>query len=242
MRENSDTVAIESIPPHTPETSHKFRTVEQNSHSNTTEMVRLLAELCIEMKADRQSRENIQNYRETKNVCTNPGKVHYLSQRFKDNRNKYGGTYDECWAEYLDAYNNIAIDHGLSDDQKFAHLHNLFKGDALEYYNSCIKHEAPNFQTACGMIDAYFNSHSRQMHVRNKLRTVRLSDFTKDEPDDHKALTKLASHISKRHKQTPKSFRTECIKVEYLQFAVQGNSWATPCLARITESTKFQDL
>lgn len=79
------------------------------------------------------------------------------------------------------------------------------------------------------------------MHVTNKLRSVRLSQFSKDDSDMQKALTKLIAHISTKQKQTPRSFRTECNKLQYLQMAVQGYPWATPCIAGINENTLFQD-
>jgi hypothetical protein len=71
---------------------------------------------------------------------------------------------------------------------------------------------------------------------------IRLTDVMHDEPQVHKALNNLAVHISERHKQCPAIAHSERSKVDYLANAVEGHSWATPCIARVTENMTFQQL
>ena len=102
-----------------------------------------------------------------------------ISKRFKDQRDKYGGTYDECWEDKLATYMRSCRDYNLDTRSKLDCMHNVLTGDALQYFEAYIEDQVHDFGSACQMISAYFNSHDRQAHVRRERLKVRLSDFQK---------------------------------------------------------------
>lgn len=57
-----------------------------------------------------------------------------VANRFKNKESKYGGADDENLQEYLDQYFLIADDCGLSATKRLQYQHNLFKGEALNFF------------------------------------------------------------------------------------------------------------
>lgn len=165
---------------------------------------------------------------------------HDISQRFKDKDNKYGGSEEENLSEYLDSYCAVASDYNLSQQQRLQFFHNLFKKEALRFYNSTIKGKVNSFGEACTKLRDHFQSPDVQVRVLNELKTIKFSDFTSKQDTKPKALSALAAHISNRFTQCPPTYRHEFHRVDFLKNALMGEPWAEAILMKVNQETQYQ--
>lgn len=52
---------------------------------------------------------------------------------------KVSGELRECWAEFNDSYNKLALDYSLNQEQKRHYLHNLLREDAARFYVTAVE-------------------------------------------------------------------------------------------------------
>ncbi len=69
-------------------------------------------------------------------ISSNPGNALNISKRFGSKDQKYSGGDDECIYEFLDQYDAVSRDLCLYDIEKRQYRHNLFRGEALRFYNA----------------------------------------------------------------------------------------------------------
>ena len=167
---------------------------------------------------------------------------HHINVRFKNRESKYSGTDEEHLQDYIDAYLATSEDYKLTPRQKLQYLHNLFRGDALRFYNANVRNRATAFGEAISMIFSHFNSPDVQQRVKADLSTLSLKQFAEKEGSMAKGLSSLAAYIANRVPQCPPCFRSESNKVDFLKQAVLDQPWAREILVRIKPSTEFQPL
>ena len=167
---------------------------------------------------------------------------HHINVRFKNKESKYSGSDEEHLQDFIDSYVTTAEDYGLSASQKLQYLHNLFRGDALRFYNLQIKGRVSTFGEAISVIMNHFNSADVQQRVKADLSTLSFIKFVEKNGSMAKGLSSLATYIANRTPQCPPCFRSESHKVDFLKQAVLEQPWAREVLIRIKANTQFQPL
>ena len=119
-------------------------------------------------------------------------------------------------------------------------FHNLFKKEALRFYNSVVKGKVQTFGEACTRMREYFQSADVQIRFLNELKTIKINDFTNKFDTKPKALSALASHISNKFPQCPSTYKHEFHRVDFLKNALMGEKWAEETLMRVTQNTQYQ--
>lgn len=169
--------------------------------------------------------------------------AHYhINQRFKSKESKYSGSDDENLQDFIDAYTATAEDYRISPSEKLQYLHNLFRVEAMRFYNAQVKGRYSTFGEAIGAVYQHYNSPDVQQRVEADLSSLKLQKFTEKEGSMAKGLSSLANYIANRTPQCPPCFRTESNKVDFLKQAFLDQPWARAILVRINPSTQFQHL
>ena len=197
-----------------------------------------------ELMLTQQNEESLSRRRPsyTPEIMKNTSRNHIdVANRFKNKENKYGGSDSENLQEYLDQYFLIADDCGLSHTERLQYLHNLFKGEALNFYKNEIKGKETTIGGAVHRIQNHFNGVDKQQRIKAELSTLTLDSFTrKNHGNLREGLAELATYITNRTPQCPPNFRSEQNKIDFLRQAVIGNDWAKNVLCNIGPSTRFQ--
>lgn len=167
---------------------------------------------------------------------------HYISHRFKDKENKFGGKDDEDLFEHFLSYETVSEDYKLTDEQNNKYVHNLFKEEALRFYNQYVKQSSISYRDTKAMMLRHFNSADVQNLIKNELMTLNFNTFIEKEKYKTKALSSMASYISNRSPKCPISYRHESHRVEFLKRALIKEKWASTILMQINEETIFQSL
>ena len=167
---------------------------------------------------------------------------HHINVRFKNKESKYSGSDEEHLQDFIDAYITTAEDYQLTARERLQYFHNLFRGDALRFYNMSIKNRCSTFDEAIRAIYSHFNSPDVQQRVKTDLSNLSLAKFADKEGSMPKGLSALATYIANRTPQCPPCFRTEANKVDFLKQAVLDQPWAKEILVRINPVTQFQSL
>lgn len=166
---------------------------------------------------------------------------HYVSVRFKSKEDKYGGSEEENLSEHVDEYLSVTRDYNLTQTQKLQYLHNLFKGEALRFYNKQVREKESTIGGAINAMQNHFNSLDKQQRVKADLTTLSLSAFSEKHGGSiRKGLAKMASYIAERTPLCPPDFRGESHQIEFMKQAVLEYPWAEPILYRINQNTEFQ--
>lgn len=153
---------------------------------------------------------------------------------------KYSGSDEEHLQDFVDSYAITAEDYGLSATHKLQYLHNLFRGDALRFYNSQVKGTVSTCGEAIHTMIGHFNSPGVQRRVKDEISTLSLNTFV--EKDGHllKGLSSVATYIANRTPQCPPCFRSESKKVDFPKQAVLEQPRAREVLVRINSRTQFR--
>lgn len=167
---------------------------------------------------------------------------HDISNRFKDSDTKYGGDEEEDLSEFLEAYSTVTKDYELTVEEKLQYMHNLFKKEALRYYNSSVKGKVTTFTEACKKMREHFNSGDKQTRVKNELQNIKFQDYVKKEGTRYKALNSITSYIANRSQLCSKFYRSESHRVDFLKKALLFEKWAQPTLRNIDDTTVYQNL
>ena len=179
----------------------------------------------------------------TARACSdNPNVHHHINVLLKNKESKYSGSDEEHLQDFMDAYASAAEDYQLTPREKLQYFHNLFRGDALSFYNMNVKNRYSSFEEAVRVIYGHFNSPDVQQRVKTDMSTLSLTKFADKEGSIPKGLSALATYIANRTPQCPPCFRTEANKVDFLKQAVLDQSWAKEILVRINPGTQFQSL
>lgn len=176
-------------------------------------------------------------------VSTYSNRTHHdIAQRFKNGDCKYGGTDDEDLFEFLITYETTAEDYEMSDEQKCRYIHNLFKEEALRFYNSNVRPNASSYMEAKKLMLLHFNSPDVQARVKNELLSIKFETFINKEGSKPKALSAMASHIANRSRKCPPAYSHESHRVEFLKKALMKEEWAKVILLEVNETTNYQQL
>lgn len=169
--------------------------------------------------------------------------AHNVAMRLKDRENKFSGSLEESWMEYVDEYMQICRDYNLSQSQKLQYLHNVLHGDAKRYYLDTVDNYATTFQQAIDMIKVEYNSPVRQARVKNYLNSLRITNFLNEGKNIDVSLAKVYRMITRMSRRCPKSHRGDAHKLEFLRNAVVGYAWSLEPLSRMeTHQLSFQQL
>lgn len=79
-------------------------------------------------------------------------RAHDVGMRLKDSDKKFTGELGESWMDYVDEYQQVALDYNLTPQQKLQFLHNLLAKDAKRFYLERVVTYAQTFQQAVEMI------------------------------------------------------------------------------------------
>lgn len=71
--------------------------------------------------------------------------AHNVAMRLNYNQNKNNGDLKECWLQYVDEYEQIAVDYNLTPPQKLQYMLNILTKDAQRFYIDRLKAYAENF-------------------------------------------------------------------------------------------------
>lgn len=154
-----------------------------------------------------------------------------MAQHFKNKSDRFSGKLGEDVHEHFRNYELASNDYKLSPEQKLAYLHNLFEGEAKQYYHSTAFSKANSYNEAKENIIRFFDTRTRQVRVRQYLQSLTLSSIMeKRSCDVSDGLEYLRNIISKFAPQGPHAHRGQEAKVEYLYNAVLGNQWASTAL------------
>lgn len=122
-------------------------------------------------------------------------------------------------------------------------MHNLLSGDAKRFYLDRVDGYATSYQQAIDLIENEYNSPVRQARVKNYVKTLRISTFTREDLDEGAALWKIYKVITKLSRQGPSLHRGDARKVEFLRNAVVWSGWSHEPLSRVaTHGLSFQQL
>ena len=85
-----------------------------------------------------------------------------VNKRFSNKDQKYSGADDEIFGEFIEQYMAASRDLLLSNDERLKYLHNLFREEALRFYNANANGRASNFSQALSMMKEQFHSMGEQ--------------------------------------------------------------------------------
>ncbi|KAK1858767.1 hypothetical protein I4F81_001368 [Pyropia yezoensis] len=160
----------------------------------------------------------------------------YVASRFA--HKQFTGDYrqGQVWSESVSDFQSVARDFDLNADMRYKLLHNILGGDAKRYCPKNVQGHAASYNEAVAKMEAEYNSHSRQMQVKNYISSFRMHNLIVNlgttEPN---ALAKTYSLIHKLAPMTPPSYRTDSAKVDFSRppsFATRGRR--KPSAARTT--------
>jgi hypothetical protein len=104
--------------------------------------------------------------------------AHSMATRFKIEQ-KFTGKLGEDLTEYISNYMDAANDYNLTNQQKMDFMHHLLDGEAKRFYREKVLSSCTNFAEATAMMQAEFNSLTRQNRVRKHLQKLRLVTIVK---------------------------------------------------------------
>lgn len=103
----------------------------------------------------------------------------YVATRFLNRQFTGDHRNGQVWSEFVADYQSIARDFDLSADMRYKLLHNILSGDAKRYYLNNVQGHATTYTEAVAMMEAEYNSHARQMQVKNFLSTYRMHNLVR---------------------------------------------------------------
>ncbi len=108
-------------------------------------------------------------------IASNPRNALNILKRFRRKDQKYSGGDDECIYEFLDQYDAVSRDLCLCDIEKRQYFHNLFRGEALRFYNANAATSSTNYYQAIYIMKhqlnrAASNSKSKQDYPNVSLK------------------------------------------------------------------------
>lgn len=169
--------------------------------------------------------------------------AHNIGTRYRDERSKFTGAADQSFSEYVSGYQQVCRDYGLSNDQKFMLLHNLFGGEAKRFYDNRVEHQVATYAEAISRMSVQYDTYVRQMEAKNELGSLRLDKLVAEGRSEKDALTHIYESITKLSPQLPEIHRGDGHKLVYLRSAVVGIPWTRLPIARLsTTPMDFQQL
>lgn len=158
--------------------------------------------------------------------------AHNISQRFQK-EGKFSGKLRENLNECLANYDEACADYGLNEEQKLKFVHNLFDGEAKQFFRNYVQPSSTRYQVVAQKMIAELNNITRQNRVRLYLQGLKLpAVIQKENCDVTDSLGKFRTTITRYAPQGPMSYRTEEAKVEYLYNSVIGLPWTKPALTQ----------
>ncbi len=102
-----------------------------------------------------------------------------VSKRFATKDQKDNGADDDSYDEFVDQYIAASRDLCIPARERHQYLQNLFRGEALQFYNSNVEGKAADFPEAIRIMKKQFNSSSRQQQVMAELSKLSYAIFVK---------------------------------------------------------------
>ena len=198
-------------------------TTESSEGTRINKLSSIIEQLSTEIKQMKVERQrNTKNGTQTDTQGrSDRNRAHVdLSNRYKHKDNRYSGRDIEDLDEFFTDYNAVCTDFNLTKAQKFAYLHNIFRGDAIRYYNIEVKPNATNYNEAYILMREHFCSANVQSRVKIELQKLDFEKFIQSEGSESKALSKITEHISKNMSKCPSSFQSEDTKIDLLKKAL----------------------
>ena len=186
--------------------------------------------------------KNIPTPAPARNLSDNSNVHHHVSLRFKPKESKYSGGDEEHLQDFIDSYLQTVEYYQLKTREKLQYFHNLFRDDALRFYNAQVKHRCSTFEDAVRIIYKHFKSLDVQQRAKTDLSNSSLSTFAEQEGSATKVLSSLRTFISSRTPQLPPRFRAETNKISFLKQTVLIQPGIKDKLVRINRETRFQSL
>lgn len=179
----------------------------------------------------------------TTNISTNSGSnnrqiCNDVAKRFNSEKSKFSGDSNECWPNFLESYQRMAIEIELSNVMKNKLLHHLLRDHALGFYRDYIEQKEPTFQEAVKLINEEFSSSVKMEATARKLQSLHISHYEKDDNTEEEALLDLAKDIQDLCPQDPVDCRTDRFRKNILYNSTTGRNWAL----NVTSSTNFLQL
>eukprot|EP00170_Pyropia_yezoensis_P002171 contig_9156_g2175 len=135
--------------------------------------------------------------------------------RFRDSSSKFSGNLGKAWMGHVAAYQQVARDYDLSQEQRFQFRHNILSDDAKRFYLDEVQSYASTLSQAVDMVSAENNSIVRQNRLKNYQAGYRMSTQLTDGLTEAAALEKTYKMITKLAPQVPRSHQGDAHKVEF---------------------------
>ena len=152
----------------------------------------------LEVSKDAQLNSNIQGslikpaVERTSSNDHGPRNAIYVSKRFATKDQKGNGADDVCYDEFVNQYIAASRDLCIPAKERHQYLHNLFRGEALRFYNANVEGKAADFPEALRIMTEQLNSSSRQQQVKAELSKLSFAIFVKNlDGNKKKALRNL---------------------------------------------------
>ncbi|KAK1859806.1 hypothetical protein I4F81_002400 [Pyropia yezoensis] len=117
--------------------------------------------------------------------------------RFRDSSSKFSGNLGKAWMGHVAAYQQVARDYDLSQEQRFQFRHNILSDDAKRFYLDEVQSYASTLSQAVDMVSAENNSIVRQNRLKNYQAGYRMSTQLTDGLTEAAALEKTYKMITK---------------------------------------------
>jgi len=159
-----------------------------------------------------------------------------VEERYGGDADKFSGAPDQAVHEYIADYQRVCFDYRLTHAQRLQYMHNIFAGEAKQFYDIHVEGDVVTFAEAVQKLNDEYNSPARQEAVKWELASLRVSILVAKGQTEKAALTSVHQKISKLAPQLPPSHRGDAHKIDFLHHAVVGMPWAFQSLCRIATS------
>lgn len=148
-----------------------------------------------------------------------------MSQSFKMNEIFSGKLCVHVHA-YLNNYEEACSNYFFSEEQKFSSLHNLFDGEAKQYYRDTTVGTCSMYDDFKQLLISKYSNATKKEKIGQYFQKLSLRIvMDKKICDVIEALEDFRNTIAKFAPQGLLSYHTEEAKVEYLYNAVVGSKW-----------------
>lgn len=107
----------------------------------------------------------------------------------------FSGILYYSWPNALDGYDAVSRCTQLKDDQKLDGLALTLRGDAYHLYNKYVSMTATSFDKSFVKLSEQYNFDTQQELVKNRLESVRLTDFPDSETSEEQSLSKATKTL-----------------------------------------------
>lgn len=162
------------------------------------------------------------------------GVHHQIRGNYKTPECNFSGEeIGENWPATCLQYKTDAAIYSLTPEQTLTFASVILRGDALQYCLEHVRDRASSCQEFKQLIQDRFNNPGMQERLKTYIQSLRFDLFTKIGTSPNDALIKLVSVVKQNYAKTPKSWKCEDNKIEVLENAVSGMTWARSPIDRL---------